>query len=134
MMLTMLYIIYIARIKPYEVRVANDWEIFNEVCIMQVTYCLAMTTSPYLSPEDKYLVGWVYIFIVCLNVLFNFSKIINKMAFEAIPDIYRKYKKRQDSKWYKKKLDKWIEEKLYFCKNHPNVTMVDEMLELTEIT
>ena len=100
---------------------------------MQVTYFLAMTTSPYLSPDDKYLTGWVYIFIVCLNVLVNFSKIIKKMAFVAIPDMYRRYKKKQDKKWYKKKLDKWIKDKLHFCKSHPNVTMVDEMLELTEI-
>ena len=133
MILTMFYIMYFAHIEPYEVRVANDWEIFNEVCIMQVTYCLAMTTSPYLTPEDKYLVGWVYIFIVCLNILVNFSKIIKKMAYEAIPDVYRGCKKKQDSRWYKKKLDKWIEDKLHFCKSHPNVTMVDEMLELTEI-
>ena len=101
---------------------------------MQVTYCLAMTTSPYLSAEDKYLVGWVYIFIVCINVLVNFSKIIKKMVYEAIPDMYRRYKKNKDAKWYKKKLDVWIDEKLRFCKSNPRVAMVEEMLELTEIT
>ena len=87
-----------------------------------------------MTPDDKYNVGWAYILIICVNIFINFSKILNKIIYEAIPDLYRKYKKRKDQKWYKAKLDKWIEQKLKFCKENPNVVMVDEMQELTEIT
>ena len=76
---------------------------------MMVTYALAMTTSPFLTAESKYEVGWMYIFICVTNLLFNFAKISKKMVFEAIPQIYRDYKKKQEKLLFKKKLDKWID-------------------------
>ena len=62
---------------------------------MQATYFLAMTTSPELTVDDKYSVGWVYIMIIILNMFFNFQKLIIKMIYEAIPDLYQDYKKKK---------------------------------------
>jgi hypothetical protein len=87
MLLTMFYVIFQAKVRPYEVKVANTWELFNEVCIMLAIYLLAMTTSVDLTPEDKYMVGWAYILICCSNLIINFSKLIKKIFYEAIPEL-----------------------------------------------
>ena len=115
MFLTLFYVTFQANVRPYKVKTANTWELFNEVCIMLATYLLAMTTSVDLTPEDKYKVGWAYIFICCLNLIVNFSKLFKKFLYEAIPGLWKQHKSKKEKKFYKKKLDQWIKEKLDFC-------------------
>lgn len=85
---------------------------FYEVCVTQATYFLAMTNSPQLTYDDKYTVDWLYIFIIILCILINFYKIMLKIGYEAIPEIYMKHKDKKKKDQYKAKLDKWIETKL----------------------
>jgi hypothetical protein len=67
---------------------------------MIATYLLAMTTSVDLTFEDKYKVGWAYILICSLNLLVNFSKLLKRIIYEAIPDLWKRYTTYKDKKFY----------------------------------
>ena len=44
LILNLAYMGYFAVVKPYSQKDQNEWEIFNEVCVMIVTYILLFLT------------------------------------------------------------------------------------------
>ena len=113
--------------QPFEEPFANTWEVFNESCVILVTYCLIVLQNVQLSPDQRINAGYVQIFVYCLNMFFNLSKILRKMYFQSIPEAYNRYKQKQQDKLHAEKYQSWLSSKVEFCKNNPTLPFVNEI-------
>ena len=133
MVLTGAYTVCLIQIRPFEEKFDNQREIFNEVCVMLVLYCYAMTTSTQLTGEDRYSFGWVYVLIASFGPLINFGLILEKLAFEVLPQLYRAQVNQRKRTKYEQRVDRWLESKKRFCQGNPGVIMVDEIGEAADL-
>ena len=83
--LTIMYTAYFAIVKPYTSPGANEWEIFNEVCVIIVSYSLMFLTSYDDDAMTRYNVGWIYILLISFNIFCNAYKIFKEMVTITIP-------------------------------------------------
>lgn len=68
--------------KPFAVPSHNKLEIFNELCILLVSFALPGMSSENQSTDARYNVGWYMIACVGLNIVVNLSLIFTSMFFE----------------------------------------------------
>ena len=83
--LTEFYIIYFAAIRPFEDRNHNDWEIFNDSCVMIINYALMWLSVTNFGPEERYNAGWFYILICSFNLAFNGLKVAWDFLTNKVP-------------------------------------------------
>ena len=133
MQLSVFYFIYIMHYRPFEDKFMSSWEVFNEACVMMVSYCLMFLQSPYLTPADRYTVGYLQILVYCINLFCNISNILSKLVNVSIPEAYRQRTRAKEAEVYEKKLNEWIQKKIKFCEDNPNVPMTKEVGEVAEI-
>jgi hypothetical protein len=85
----MMYLLYFANVKPYTDQEANQWEMFNEVCVISVTYTLMFLSQYHDDIEIRYTIGWGYVAIIAFNLFCNCYKIFQNMVNVSIPTSYR---------------------------------------------
>ena len=66
-----LMIIYLAKVKPFESRLLNRVEIFNECIVLIASYHLFMFTKFTSDPDTQYQVGWSMIGFALLCIASN---------------------------------------------------------------
>ena len=76
---------YFAVFKPYIKKEQNEWEIFNEVCVMMITYILMFLSNFDASGQQRYMVGWMYIAVSSFNLACNAYKIAYQVFLVTIP-------------------------------------------------
>jgi hypothetical protein len=84
--------IYIGTVKPFEEKLSNYMEMFNEITIMAITYHLFLLTDFMPDTKSQYDVGYSLIMITCLNILVNMGIIIILGGGKLILNI-RKFRK-----------------------------------------
>ena len=87
---SIMIIIYIASVKPFENPLLNRLEIFNEVCIISATYHLFFFPEYTDDPEFQYQLGWSIIGVTTLNIAVNMV-IMGKGTARMVKLAYRKY-------------------------------------------
>lgn len=109
---------YFAQVRPFSEDINNNWEIFNEVSVMMVSYVLMWLTDDEMLPDDRDKIGWLYISICSFNLLVNGLKVAKKLTMETIPEIYGKYKIIMNKREFESKFQKWIEKKIKFAESN----------------
>jgi hypothetical protein len=89
-------IIYTAYVRPFELPLMNNMEVFNEACILVASCHLFVFTAFVDSPEVQYKLGWTLIGVSVLNMAVNIA-IMVKASFRELKLLIRKllYKYRQ---------------------------------------
>ncbi len=72
--------------QPFKEKDQNKNEIFNELCVLLITYILILFNNPEIDIDTKYYIGWIYIAIIVSNIGFNAFKLLYSLLFEIIPD------------------------------------------------
>ena len=70
-MRSILSLIYVAYFRPFESNFDNNKEIFNEICILIVSYSLFIFTDFSMEIDLKNNFGYILISIVIVNILVN---------------------------------------------------------------
>lgn len=70
-------------VKPLNTKLANNFEIFNEVCILIVTYSMIICMNYAIPVSLHDFLGWVMIVFTVLNILANFAI----ATFKLFPEI-----------------------------------------------
>ena len=70
---SILVILYLIRVRPFETSLLNNLEIFNEISIYMICCCALILTNvlPINDPALQYRVGWAVILIVACNISVN---------------------------------------------------------------
>lgn len=78
-------ILYLVRVRPFETPLLNNLEIFNEIATYLNCCCALILTNvlPIDDPALQYRVGWVVILIVACNILVNLFAIMST-SFKAV--------------------------------------------------
>lgn len=84
---SILVVIYIMWVRPFESRFLNNLEIFNEICILIVSNHLYLFTQYMPNPELQYTCGWSITLITISNVFVNMIVIIAQGIFSAYSKI-----------------------------------------------
>jgi hypothetical protein len=91
-----MYTSYFIVVKPYEDPSANEWEIFNEVCVLLVSYILMFLSLYNDDIDSRVKIGWTYITVVSFNIACNAYKIFRTLMVESLPTMYQNCKKRKE--------------------------------------
>jgi len=62
---------YFAYVQPYDSKLMNCVEIFNEFCILMVSYTMILFAGILDDVEQIYSIGWMVILFVLFNILAN---------------------------------------------------------------
>lgn len=88
--LALLISVFVLAVKPYTEKLHQRNEIFNNICLLAITYHFPLFTN-FLDPSRRYVAGYTLIFIVLINYTLNFFKFATCTVF----DIIRTYKRRK---------------------------------------
>ena len=64
-------LIYLTFVRPFEITLMNNMEIFNEFCVFLATTHLFQFTDYVPDPEIQYFFGWSIIGVTLLNIIVN---------------------------------------------------------------
>jgi hypothetical protein len=64
---------------PYDSKLFNGLEIFNEVCFMILLYLMVDFSDFELDPYTKYNSGWAFIIVLLIVVVLNYFFLLFKM-------------------------------------------------------
>jgi hypothetical protein len=73
---SILVIIYVGHVKPFEIPLLNTMEVVNEVTILIATYHLFLFTDYVEDPNTQYNIGWSMIGVTALNILINMGVMV----------------------------------------------------------
>ena len=68
---SIIYIIFVGTVKPFETRRLNQLEIFNELCILIASYHMIVFTDFVDNQDIQYLGGWSLIAVILFNMIVN---------------------------------------------------------------
>ena len=83
-MCSILSLIYVAYFRPFENRFDNNKEIFNEICILIVSYSLFIFTDFSMEIQLKNDFGYILISIVIVNIIVNGFFIVKTIVSLAL--------------------------------------------------
>ena len=94
-----LIIMYQGMVRPYDLKMQNRLEMFNEVMIMLNCYFLFLFSEFLPDPEVRYQMGWVNIGMLSIMILVNttiiiFNKCKSMYKFAKLNKIKRKNMKK----------------------------------------
>lgn len=69
-------VLYLLHFRPFEDPIMNKLEIFNELCILLVTYPSLLFTGFVSEPLSQYYAGWLMIVFIILNILVNMLAVL----------------------------------------------------------
>jgi hypothetical protein len=78
---------------PFENESQNFMEIFNEVCVMLITYVYMYFKQSF---EPNYIIGIAFKSIYIMNFAVNLLKVMWFLTFTICPDLYKLFKKKRD--------------------------------------
>jgi hypothetical protein len=130
----MAYMTYFALVKPYTSKKANEWEIFNEIFVVLISYTLMFLSQYDDDIEIRSLIGRVYVGLISLNISCNAYKIFKNIIYESIPEGYKNYLSNNQTKNDERRLKQWIDDKVKFCEENPEIQMTNEIHQIAEIT
>ena len=84
-LLTLIYLAMFLVIKPYTDPEGNKWEVFNELCVVSVSYILIVLNDTSANQEMRKIAGAFYVGICLFNFLVNAMKLVKSMVNESIP-------------------------------------------------
>jgi hypothetical protein len=91
MSISIIYIIYMFKVKPFIDEEQNRAEITNElfiISVIQFLMCFSQTTLIY--DENKQFLGSVCCFVLVSNILYNMRMLIHQMLTKSIPNTIRR--------------------------------------------
>ena len=77
---------FLISVKPFNDPLFNRLEIFNEFCILTATYLLLLFADTSLSLAHHHFMGWFFVALMALNILFNLATIFFKEALAVAPE------------------------------------------------
>ena len=98
-------IMYLSIVKPFALKSKQILEIFNELCLLTVSYNLFIFTDFVSNAEIKYIVGYFVMSITMLNILVNIVLIIKSTitkVLQLVMKLVKKYKDRRVKKYQMK--------------------------------
>jgi hypothetical protein len=69
-------IIYLTQVQPFELKHVNMLEIFNEICILIVSFHLFLFTNFVDNAKTQSNIGWSLILFTVANIVVNMAIII----------------------------------------------------------
>jgi len=92
---TLFVMCYIGYVEPYKEKARNTFEWFNELTVLVASYAL-LTFTPWVDDNDtRYLVGWVMIGVVALNMVGNITMMLVTKLCQAVTKTMLWYTKRK---------------------------------------
>ena len=88
---------YFAVGKPYKDQDANEWEIFNEIFVILISYTLMFLSQYDDDYEIRSMIGWGYCSLISFNLAVNAYKIFKNLVFISLPKSYNEYKKKRQA-------------------------------------
>ncbi len=90
---SMLVLMYVTAVRPFEQPLMNRMEIFNEFCILLAATHLFWFTDFVADPEIQYQYGWSLIAVSVLNIFVNML-IMVLMSFRSLKLLYWKLRNK----------------------------------------
>lgn len=131
--LTLLYVSMFLVIKPYSDPASNKREIFNEMCVLAVSYSLISMNDTSVSFEMREYIGTSYVGICCFNLVLNLGNIVKSLVFKSIPSAYKKSQQNKREVEYQKTFMEYLDSKIEFCKANPDITLGKEIKRISEV-
>jgi hypothetical protein len=94
----MAYMSYFALVKPYTSNAPNEWEIFNEIFVVLISYALMFLSQYDDEIEVRILIGRVYIGLISFNISCNAYKIFKNIIYHSLPEGYKNYLSNRQAK------------------------------------
>lgn len=70
---------FLTHVRPYGENLLNGQELFNEVTLTITSYILILFTDFVEEPETRYMIGWMYSVMVCVNLLVNWVILFSRL-------------------------------------------------------
>jgi hypothetical protein len=83
--LTLFYVAYFAVVKPYKDPHANEWEIFNEIFVVLISYTLMFLSQYDEDFEIRMMIGLGYCGLISINLALNAYKIFKNLVIVGLP-------------------------------------------------
>jgi hypothetical protein len=112
---TLLYISMFLIVKPYRDGKSNQREVFNELCVLAVSYSLISMNDSSASLPTRDLIGTFYVGVCCFNLVLNLTNIAKSIIFESIPEAYHRFVSNRKETEYQKATMDYYESKIKFC-------------------
>lgn len=97
--------IYMATIKPMRNRLSNKFELFNEACILIVSYSMIICMNLAIPVALHDSLGWVMVVVTVINIIGNFGIVI----YQVFPEIISFQKQRYADFKMNQMVNKWQE-------------------------
>ena len=81
---------YLVKVMPYEERLLNFMELFNEGSLLVCSYTLLVFTEYVEDPHMRSEIGWFYAFIVSLNFVINWLTLFYRLITVNLLTLFRK--------------------------------------------
>eukprot|EP00347_Sterkiella_histriomuscorum_P013543 403364308 len=104
MMQSLLFVMYVMIMKPFESSLLNKMEAFNEICILGVVYHFFLFSDYITDLDIQYDAGWSACFVLAIQMLVNISVMMISSFYElklSIIKLYYKIKLRKNNKAHK---------------------------------
>lgn len=95
---SLLYLVYLIKVKPFEDPQLNTIEMFNELTFYSCCILCNGFTERAADPEAALNVGWLFIAICAVNVVTLLYKILSEMALKVYSKIATKCAKSTKAK------------------------------------
>ena len=86
LMIYSVQLVYTILVQPFDDKVANMTEVFNETCYLSLHYLMFFFMSTFVKPADQWSFGFVALAIIVLQFLLNFTLLIRGMLVQARHD------------------------------------------------
>jgi hypothetical protein len=93
--LMVMMVIYVGQARPYKRRSDNKMDMFNEIFVAMLCYCLICFADLVRDPAVLSMIGWVMIAIIVINMLVNFPLIFFKAVKKLYVNLRLKYARRR---------------------------------------
>ncbi len=75
-MMSIVMLIYIMLVKPYDDRRLNRMEVFNELTVLMCAWHLLLFTDMITDTDVKWMAGWSMVLITGFNLIFNIGLVL----------------------------------------------------------
>ena len=90
-------VIYFGFVWPFESKTITQLEIFNEIIAILLCYFMLTFTDWIPKPEIRYLMGWLFIGVICFHLGTHMSIMIYNTYTTAKLKAKEKYKKKKNA-------------------------------------
>jgi len=87
-------------VKPFNSKLLNFIDIFNEISLLTCSYFL-MIFNPIIEPDVRYEVGWYFVGLIVITIIVNFVLILGKSIYEnfqRVKSLIKRCKEKRKAK------------------------------------